>query len=245
MKELAGIPQLYDVWLMDAFKKDSVNMRTNKIYTFNIIKSDTNTFGSNRFKLVLRQNPAQMCQLISFNANKVANKTQVEVIWKAVNEQNYTHYTVERSTDNGKVFEVVGGLISSGQGTYSLLDKNPANGINQYRLKQEDYNSIITYSNVVSIQYSDKSNNLAGNSHLCVYPNPAVNNISLAIDPKKQVATYSIRVTNSAGTIVKQATTTQPNWQYNVSNLLTGTYLIKVINNKDNSPVGQTKFVKL
>jgi len=245
MKELVGVPQLYDVWLMDAFKKDSVNMRTDKLYNFTIAKSDTNTFGSNRFKLVVRQNPAQMCQLISFNANKVTNKAQVEVIWKAVNEQNYTHYTVERSTDNGKVFEVVGGLTSSGQGTYSLLDKNPANGINKYRLKQEDYNSVITYSNVVTIQYSDKSNNLTGSGHLSVYPNPAVGNINLAIDPKKQVTAYSIRITNSAGTIVKQAITTLPNWQDNVSKLLTGTYLIQVVNNKDNSLVGQTKFVKL
>ncbi|HTD99728.1 MAG TPA: T9SS type A sorting domain-containing protein [Mucilaginibacter sp.] len=244
-KAIAGIPQLYDIWLMDAFKKDSVNLRTTATYSFTTAKSDTNTFGSKRFKLVINQNPALAVQLLSFNASKVSNKPQVEVVWKAVNEQNYTHYTVERSTNKGTTFEVVGGLTSSGQGNYSLVDKNAVNGINQYRLKQEDLNSKITYSNVVTIQYSDKSNNQGGNNHLSVYPNPAVNHINLTIDPKNQVAAYSIKITNSVGMIVKQAVTTQPNWQDNVSNLLTGTYLIQVVNNKDNSLVGQTKFVKL
>jgi len=245
MTEMKGIPQLYDVWLVDAFKKDSVNMRTTSTYSFTIAKGDTNTFGSTRFKLALRQNPAEMYKLLSFTADKVDNKAQVEVTWKVANEQNYTHFTLERSNNNSKTFEVIGGLTSSGQYNYSLLDKNPENGINLYRLKQEDFNSKISYSDVVEVQYADKSNNLTGSGHLSVYPNPAVNTINLIIDPKKQVTTYSIRVTNSAGTIVKQATTTQPNWQDNVSRLLTGTYLIQVVNGKDNSLVGQTKFIKL
>jgi hypothetical protein len=245
LKDIAGVPQLYSVWLKDAFTKDSVNMRTQSSYSFDIALADTNTFGSKRFTLILLQDPAFAYHLLNFTAAKTDNKQQVEVIWNTANEQNYTHFSLERSTNSGKTFDVIGGMLSAGQGTYSLLDKNPEKGDNLYRLKQEDYNNTISYSNVVQIQYADKSNNLTGSGHLSVYPNPAVNIINLVIDPQKPVATYSIRVTNSVGTVVKQTVTSQPNWLGNVSNLLTGTYLIQVVNNKDNSLVGQTKFVKL
>jgi hypothetical protein len=245
LKDIAGVPQLYSVWLKDAYTKDSVNMRSQASYSFNIALADTNTSGSKRFTLILVQDPAFAYHLLNFTAVKTDNKQQVEATWNTVNEQNYTHFSLERSTNNGKTFDVMGGMLSAGQGTYSLLDKNPEKGDNLYRLKQEDYNSTISYSNVVQVQYADKSNNLTGSGHLSIYPNPAVSTINLTIDPQKQVATYSIRITNSVGTIVKQAVTSQPNWQDNVSNLLTGTYLIQVVNNKDNSLVGQTKFVKL
>jgi hypothetical protein len=242
MKSIVGIPQILDVWLKDNFKKDSVNMRTTKTYSFTITKSDTNTFGSKRFSLVTSQNPALAYKLISFTADKVDKKPHVEIVWTTQNEQNYVNFSVERSTDNGKTFEVIGSVSSSGLGTYSLVDKNPVNGNNQYRLKQEDYSNTITYSNVVNVEYSDKTNVIA---KICVFPNPATNNISLTINPKSDKFAYNVRVTNSTGMIVRQATITQPTWKDNVSNLLTGTYLVQVVDSKDNSVIGQTKFVKL
>lgn len=51
---IQSIPQAYDVWLMDHYKADSVNLRINHSYAFNIIKTDTSSFGAYRFKLVFR-----------------------------------------------------------------------------------------------------------------------------------------------------------------------------------------------
>ena len=47
------IPASVQVWLMDNYPKDSVNIGLNK-YNFNVIKADTNSFGSKRFRLVLK-----------------------------------------------------------------------------------------------------------------------------------------------------------------------------------------------
>ncbi len=153
MKTVIGIPQLFDIWLMDAYKKDSLDMRHNPSYNFNIAKKDTNTFGSKRFTLVIRQNPGYAYRLLDFAATKVIPVTvgarEVQAVWKTENEQNYTNFSVERSTDGGQTYNVVGGLQGSGQGVYSLVDKSPVNGQNLYRLKQEDINNTITYSNVV------------------------------------------------------------------------------------------------
>jgi hypothetical protein len=54
MMALNAVPQAYDLWLIDGYKKDSLELRYNNTYAFNIIKADTNSFGANRFKLAIR-----------------------------------------------------------------------------------------------------------------------------------------------------------------------------------------------
>jgi len=120
MPEIESIPSIYGIWLMDAYKKDSVDFRNNPVYSFNISKSDAASYGSNRFTMVIRQNPALGVQLLNFDATKASDGA--EVIWKTVNEQNYTNFTVERSTDGGVTFNVLGGFVSSALGTYSFLN---------------------------------------------------------------------------------------------------------------------------
>jgi trimeric autotransporter adhesin len=245
MKNMVGIPQLYDVWLMDNYKKDSLDMRHNSTYSFKITVSDTNSYGANRFSLVLRQNPGYAYRLLNFTAAKVTSTTpQVQLTWITENEQNYTGFTVERSTDNGKTFTVVGGLTGDAAGNYGLTDKTPVTGINLYRLKSVDINGNITYSYIVPISYSDLSNNLT-KSNINVYPNPASSIINLAITADLNTqSNYNIQITNSTGLVVKQATSAQPNWQSTINDLLPGTYVIKVLNSKNGTLVGDSKFVK-
>ncbi len=249
MKDLVSMPQIYDIWLMDAYKKDSLDMRHNQTYRFNVLKSDTNSFGSKRFSLVLRQNPAYVYSLLNFTATKAPASTnsaaQVQLTWETKNEQNYTNFTVERSTDGGKTFDVIGSEQSNAQGTYGLLDKNPVVGQNLYRLKQEDINNNITYSAIVLVFYADLGGNLVKNN-INVYPNPAKSTINLTIPAGINSATiYHIQITNSFGLLIKQGISTQPNWQASVIDLLPGTYIVKVLNNKDNALIGNAKFVKL
>lgn len=242
MKQLVGVPRLYDIWLMDAYKKDSLDMRKNATYSFNVLKSDTNTYGSKRFSLIIRQNPAYAYRLLNFTATKTAGK-QVQLVWSTENEENYTYFTVERSTDGGKTFEILGGPSATGAGTYSLLDKNPSDQ-NLYRLKQVDVNDSITYSKIIPIGYSNLSNSLA-KSNIGLYPNPASTIINITVPSTTSVVdTYQVTITNSSGMIIKNFVSAQATWQTNVSDLMPGTYLVKVINKTDNSYVGNTKFVK-
>ncbi len=244
LRQLVGISKLYDVWLMDTYKKDSVNMRTTSKYDFSIDKSDSSSFGM-RFSLIIRQNPAYAYQLLDFSAMKAQAARQVQVVWKTQNEENYTNFTVERSTDGGKIFNVLGGVKAAGQGEYSLPDKNPVTGQNLYRLKQQDINNVISYSRIAPVQYANLNDQIAGNK-LNIYPNPAAATLSLtvAVETTEPVA-YKIRFTNSMGTVVKEFTSTQASWQGNISNLLPGTYLVRVINDKTQNLVGESKFVKL
>ncbi|MDB5131746.1 MAG: Cadherin-like beta sandwich domain protein, partial [Mucilaginibacter sp.] len=268
LTEIKAIPQLFDVWLMDAYTKDSLDLRHNLSYTFKVIQRDTASYGANRFSIVIRQNPALGVHLLDFTAAQATGGAQVG--WKTENEQNYTNFTVERSTDKGVTFNAIGGFISSAQGAYGLLDQNPANGY-RYRLKLDDLNGAITYSKVVTLQYSAPGDNTAlASNTIIVYPNPSTGIINVAVagearsNPLTQLTlsslqapatttaaaapgtqSYNITIVNSNGAVIKTTNSNQPSWQDNVSSLLPGTYLIQVVNNKDKSIVGKGKFVKL
>lgn len=247
MTEFKNVPDIYEVWLMDAYKKDSLDIRHNPAYAFDAISGDTSSFSSLRFSLVIRQNPQLALHLLDFKAIKTA--TGAEITWTTENEANYTYFTVERSNDNGATFKVVGGYSSSNDRTYSLLDKYPPVGTDIYRLKMEDLNGIVTYSKTIALVYT--TDNKLALAPVSVYPNPAINTINVSIVPSiKQIpgpvsVSYNIIITGSNGNVVQKAASSQPEWQGTVGNLMPGSYVVQVTDNKNNAVVGQSKFIKL
>ena len=242
MKEINQVPQLYDIWLKDAYKKDSLDIRANPAYIFDVSTSDTSTFKSNRFSLVIRQNPARMVHLLSFTALKATAGDNVT--WTTENEANYTNFAVQRSTDGGKTFTTLDALVSSSLGAYGYLDKTPVQGANSYRLQLTDLNGTITYSNVITIMYANTGNQIALNGFM-VYPNPTAGTVNLSINQPTATATYAIQIVNNMGVVLRTAQSASPQWQGDVSALVPGTYFITVKNAADNTVVGRSAFVKL
>jgi hypothetical protein len=205
--------------------------------------------------------------LLSFTAAKAPTGAQVS--WRTENEQNYTNFTVERSSDGGATFDVLGGFLSSDLSNYGFLDKNPPAGTDQYRLKLEDVNGNITYSSIVTLIYGNGDNTIANN--ISVYPNPASGVINLAINQSSSTAApgnlsalqtnslmpslaaiqtnssqlYNIKIISITGSVVASTTSSQNTWQSNVGNLAPGTYIIQVVNGSNNTVVGKTTFVKM
>ncbi|MEO6849892.1 MAG: DUF2341 domain-containing protein, partial [Mucilaginibacter sp.] len=264
MTEITGIPKLYEIWLMDAYKKDSLDVRNNLTYTFNLSKADTNSYGSKRFSVVIRQNPALALHLLNFTAAKTLNGAQL--VWVTENEANYSNFTIERSTDNGKTFTGLTSFGSSDLGTYGFLDKYPGSGTIQYRLKMESMSGGISYSNALTLNFSNLNNTIAGN--IMLYPNPANSSINLIVNQNNRIASltnfsilqtpsvvstqtkqgtqsYNIKIISSSGTLMMSETSSSPVWQKNINNLLPGTYIMEVLNNADNSLVGKGTFIKL
>lgn len=242
LTDIENIPAIYQVWLRDKLKKDSLDIRANKIYTFNLDKADATTYGKDRFEIVMRQNPQLALKLLDFSASKVT--TGVQLNWVSENEENYTNFTVERSIDGGKTFEVVGGFASSNIGKYALVDKSPIIGLNQYRLKQDDINGDISYSKPANVMYSKMSNNITANV-ITVYPNPVSSAVNITFTPKANAKSYNISITNSSGILMTKTITTQSEWQTNVGNFLPGTYFVRVTDNGTNTLIGNNKFIKL
>jgi hypothetical protein len=202
--------------------------------------------------------------------NFIARKTTdgAQTVWKTENEDYYTNFTVERSSDGGLTYEPLGGLTSDASGTYSFLDKYPPITTDMYRLKIEDLNGAVTYSNVITLIYGNS--NYYAKSNINVYPNPANGIINLTISPGDSNTTqalpsmpgysttpdlnqanesakvsYDIKITNITGSVVKTANSSSPAWQYDISPLSPGAYLIQVVNHQNNSVVGSSTFIKM
>jgi hypothetical protein len=120
-------------------------------------------------------------------------------------------------------------------------------GENQYRVKAMDLNNNATYSNIAKLYYKsapDYSINIS------LYPNPTSSSINLTIsqgDNKLghfKVDSYSIKIVNSFGMIVKRDVSKQPKWNASVGDLQPGTYVVQVTNSSNDSLVGIGSFVK-
>jgi hypothetical protein len=252
--DLMQVPALYEIWLMDRHNKDSLDIKNNTNYVFDVDLSDTGSFGANRFQVVIRQNQALMVHLLNFTA--VKDKSGSQVGWVTENEANYTTFALQRSTDGGKSYQTLDSLLSSSQGAYNYLDANPVNGADMYRLQITDVNADITYSSIITIMYGNTTNSLV-KTGMIVYPNPAKTTVNVNFGPGLSSSTspapgasstslaYNVQITSMVGGIVKAATVNQQTWQTDVTGLLPGTYIIQVTNKADNSVVGEQKFIKL
>ncbi|MGZ3999649.1 MAG: hypothetical protein ACXVIY_03430 [Mucilaginibacter sp.] len=241
MKEIINIPKMYDIWLIDKYSADSLNMRQNHTYNFNLDKNDSTSYGAYRFTLVIRKNPDYAYKLLKFNASKADHSKQVQLTWTTANEESSTYFIAERSNNNGASYKNLCEIQSAGLGAYTVTDDTPGKE-NMYRLKQQDADDNITYSNPVTISFNDQ--NITKNM-LSIFPNPVGNTISLAMGtPGPDNVTYNIKFMNSSGLVVKEVTSPQPSWEGDISGLLPGVYYAQALNNKTDMLVGRKKFVK-
>ncbi len=114
-------------------------------------------------------------QIVSFTA--VLNYNETNVKWVVANEVNTSAFEVQRATDaihftSLTTVKAKGNTAFSN--SYFFTDVSPVSGINYYRLKEVDVNGVVTYSKIVSVTKS-------GNTVVMLYPNPAVDKVSLRI----------------------------------------------------------------
>lgn len=136
-------------------------------------------------------------QLLSFNATKI--NQSVEINWSTASETNNDYFTIERSID-AENFEIVKTVSGAGNSNeiinYSEIDNNPINGISYYRLKQTDFNSDFTYSEIIAVE------NLTDNLSLKIlntYSNP--NSINFTVS-NPNLENLSFEVINTLGEVL-------------------------------------------
>jgi len=244
LTQLSNLSPVYQVMLRDHYLRDSVIIHAGTSYSFNVDKSDSSTFAGNRFQLVISQAPQKQVKLIAFGADKVQDGSLIS--WKVQNEYNTTTFYVERSIDKGQNFLPIGSLQSNSTGSYNIVDKNPAKGEDQYRLKLLDINNNISYSNIATLFYTSVPNNSV---NLTIYPNPAASSITLSVAQEQKLSSfkpdsYDIKIVNVFGVVVKNGTSQQTSWHASISDLQPGTYMVQVTNTANKSLIGITSFVK-
>lgn len=94
-------------------------------------------------------------ELLSFSAEKLT-QDRVELQWVTTAELNNDLFSIEKMTDNGEFVEI--GTVD-GQGTtrettnYTFVDDTRMGEVNQYRLRQIDFDGSFVYSEVVEVTF--------------------------------------------------------------------------------------------
>lgn len=140
--------------------------------------------------------------------------------WTTEREFNSREFIIQHSTD-GSRWSDIGSVSASGQSetrrTYSQLHRQPARGVNYYRLKEVSTTGAFSLSQIARILFDESG------LPVRVYPNPVTGGI-MNVETDE---TEKILLVNSKGqTVLSQKTTAGTN-RLNVSSLSRGLYLLR------------------
>lgn len=160
--------------------------------------------------------------LVDYNAT-LQNTGVVKLQWKTASETDNKQFIISRSGDSQQ-FDEIAKVASFGNTTtgnnYVFYDRKPVNGINYYRLEQQDINGKLTDLGVRVVNVSLTDNKVE------IYPNPTQDVINVAFAAGLY---HQIQLIDSNGKIVKQisldGSTTQT--AISLNNLASGIYLLK------------------
>jgi hypothetical protein len=150
-----------------------------------------------------------------------------KITWASATEENSSHFEVERSSD-GITFEMLGIVAANGNTvtnqSYVLLDEKPLQGIGYYRLKMVDLDDTFEYSNIVSVSFNKKNNEI----QLSISPNPATDVVHFAIS-KDEINNAIIEIHSITGQLIFQKMVnkndTNPRFDWNTEGAVQGIYI--------------------
>ena len=143
-------------------------------------------------------------EYLSFQVKSNTISRSTDLYWSTAKEWENERFEVERAVNNTGDWKTIGQLKGSGYSNkpvdYQFHDeKIPLSGGNiYYRLKQVNYDGLITYSDVKSVQVLP----LSANSTWMVYPNPTTGypfDIELLNNQELQGQTVTLRVIAPTG----------------------------------------------
>ncbi|MDQ8005880.1 MAG: DNRLRE domain-containing protein [Pedobacter sp.] len=177
-------------------------------------------------------------KLIDFRGKVISNGILLE--WISANESDNKAFEIQHSA-NGNSFRKIGELEGAGNANekkyYAFTDKNPSLGINYYQLKQIDFNGDSSLSNPIVLNYRLLVKAAS------IYPNPTSDKLFVRLS-KDSTEHIKLKLYSSAGSLLKSKTSTASAQDYlNVSDLARGTYILEIINNKNNSLLKRQKII--
>lgn len=126
----------------------------------------------------------------------------VDLKWVTASETNNDFFTIERSID-GIRFNEIGTMAGAGNSnnvlSYLFIDQEPYHGIAYYRIKQTDFDGKFEYSGVVSIDFNNSESSA---NAINIYPNPAVN--SITVRTSRFLVAQEFEIYNSQGVCISK-----------------------------------------
>lgn len=165
-----------------------------------------------------------------FGLETTLDQEQVEISWQTIeDDSNVEIYVVEKSSDpNFLNATVVDEIIPSGEEQYSILDLFPFPGTNYYRIR------VVTKTDTCEdVFLGTESIEFAVTNATKVYPNPAINEISVLVSKESIHGANSINIYNNQGLLVlSEDVDSNPGvlrHTFDISNLASGIYYVKIM----------------
>jgi hypothetical protein len=184
--------------------------------------------------------PPLPIELMTFSGT--AKKASIELNWETASEIDNQYFEVQRSGD-GQQFEKIATLAGAGTSSqpisYYFTDRQPAQGLNYYRLRQLDFDGKFSYSKVIAVHFSSV------NQKFQAITNPIQNGkLRLLIEHKKSIPA-EIQIIDAQGKLLKTVdiqtkagVSAKEIW---VGTLPPGHYLARLITERE---VRLTSFIK-
>jgi hypothetical protein len=182
--------------------------------------------------------------LLAFNARKDGHAALLT--WETANETKVKHFEIEHSV-NGASFSKIGTVDATNkieQNNYQFTDRNPATGVNFYRLKMLDMDGAFTFSSIKQLEFVDSKMNIS------LYPNPATSqlNIEFKSGNCSDISNANVTMFDIAGRMVISKAWTEvcnnPVKVIDLSQLTDGAYYITIRNGADDAVIMSKKIVK-
>jgi len=129
------------------------------------------------------------------NIKAFEKQSGVQIDWTTYQEENLSHYSVERSAD-GNNFVSIGQVASRNSAietAYGLFDASPLPGVNFYRLRANDIDGKFSYSTIVKVNLDKRVKDIS------LYPNPATGGYISFQGADLAKGNYTVKIFNSAG----------------------------------------------
>ena len=167
---------------------------------------------------------------------RLETDNRVLLSWRTAMEQHNDRFILEKSTDS-RIFmpfaQVKGKGYTTSVTDYAAYDNQPATGLNFYRIRQQDLDGTIAYSEIKNIRV------LAPESTVVLSPNPTSGRLTLQT---KQPLSKTYQILDLNGRILESRPVTSSNMQIDISRLNPAIYIINIIH--DNKTVQSFKITK-
>ncbi|WP_317897284.1 T9SS type A sorting domain-containing protein [Aurantibacillus circumpalustris] len=120
----------------------------------------------------------------------------IDLNWTTISETGNAFFVIERSSDGENWLDlkhIEGSGTTKTYKKYSFTDGFKKNELRYYRLTQVDYDGNTETFDLIS------SNCINGDDKMIIYPNPAINELSVELNLSKNYGTAEIKIINALG----------------------------------------------
>lgn len=177
-------------------------------------------------------------ELVFFKAEKLQD--QALLTWQTASELNNDLFEIEHSTD-GSSFQPIGKVKGAGTTQevrdYSFLHRQPAAGINYYRLRQVDLDGRFEYTPIRTLSFDREATE---RPEILLFPNPATTYLMIA-QPDDHLVSWDARLFDVQGKMLERFSLRETQYRLDLSTRPPGIYHLHLTNGQEQR---RLRFVK-